>query len=152
LARVFDDEWAGFGNAPKFPHPVSLNLLFRVYAREGATSRDGKAALGMALATLDKMAAGGMHDQLGGGFHRYSVDRFWHIPHFEKMLYDQAQLACSYLDAFQITRDPFFEKTARDILDYVRRDMPDKQGGFCSAEDADSLLGHGKPAHSEGAC
>jgi uncharacterized protein len=151
LARTFDDEWGGFGTAPKFPHPVSLNLLFRVFAREGRDSRDGKAALGIALHTLRKMAEGGMHDHLGGGFHRYSVDRFWHVPHYEKMLYDQAQLAGSYLDAFQVTRDPRWEKVARDVLDYVRRDMTDKGGGFYSAEDADSLLEHGKPEHAEGA-
>src|ERR1700720_4689474 len=88
--------------------------------------------------TLRKMAAGGMHDHFGGGFHRYSVDRYWHVPHFEKMLYDQAQLAVAYLDAFQITRDPQFESVARDILDYVARDMTSKEGGFFSAEDADS--------------
>ena len=92
----------------------------------------------MALFTLRKMAAGGMHDHLGGGFHRYSVDRYWHVPHFEKMLYDQAQLAVAYLDAFQITRDRQFESVARDILDYVPRDMTSKEGGFFSAEDADS--------------
>ena len=105
----------------------------------------------MDLFTLRKMAAGGMHDHLGGGFHRYSVDRYWHVPHFEKMLYDQAQLAVAYLDAFQITRDPQFESVTRDILDYVARDMTSKEGGFFSAEDADSLLEHGKPEHAEGA-
>ncbi len=151
LTQNFDDEWGGFGSSPKFPRPVALNYLFRVYAREGAESRDGKAALGIALTTLRKMAAGGMHDHLGGGFHRYSVDRFWHIPHFEKMLYDQGQLAVSYLEAFQVTHDPAFEKVTRDILDYVRRDMTDKGGGFYSAEDADSIIAHGKPEHSEGA-
>ena len=138
LVGSFDDELGGFGGAPKFPRPVSLNLLFRVAAREGFETKDGKIALGMALLTLRKMADGGMHDHLGGGFHRYSVDKFWHVPHYEKMLYDQAQLAGSYLDAFQVTRDAAFEKTARDILDYVRRDMTDKGGGFYSAEDADS--------------
>jgi hypothetical protein len=151
LTRSFDDELGGFGGAPKFPRPVSLNFLFRVVAREGLDGRDGKAALGMALLTLQKMADGGMHDHLGGGFHRYSVDKFWHVPHFEKMLYDQAQLACSYLDAFQITHDATFERTARDIFDYVRRDMTDTGGGFYSAEDADSLLEKGKPEHAEGA-
>ena len=151
LTQSFDDELGGFGNAPKFPRPVTLNFLFRTVAREGPDSRDGKAALGMGLLTLRKMADGGMHDHLGGGFHRYSVDKFWHVPHFEKMLYDQAQLASSYLDAFQMTRAADFEKTARDILDYVRRDMTDQQGGFYSAEDADSLLAHGKPEHAEGA-
>ncbi len=151
LVGAFDDELGGFGGAPKFPRPVSLNLLFRVAAREGFESKDGKIALGMALLTLRKMADGGMHDQLGGGFHRYSVDKFWHVPHFEKMLYDQAQLASSYLDAFQVTRDPAFEKTARGILDYVRREMTSKFGGFYSAEDADSIIEHGKPEHAEGA-
>ena len=151
LTQSFDEELGGFGGAPKFPRPVTLNLLFRIAAREGASSRDGKAALGMALLTLQKMAEGGMHDHLGGGFHRYSVDKFWHVPHFEKMLYDQAQLASSYLDAFQLTRAAGFERVARDILDYVRRDMTDPAGGFYSAEDADSLLNHGKPEHAEGA-
>lgn len=151
LAKSYDEEWGGFGRSPKFPHPVSLNLLLRVYAREGPASRDGKAALGMTLATLEKMAAGGMHDHLGGGFHRYSVDRFWHIPHFEKMLYDQGQLANSYVDAFQITGDAAHQKVARDICDYVLRDLLDPAGGFYSAEDADSLLAHGKPEHGEGA-
>ena len=114
-----------------------LNFLFRVYARD-PQSPTGKNALAMNLFTLRKMAAGGMHDHLGGGFARYSVDAFWHVPHFEKMLYDQAQLAVAYLDAFQITRDPAFEKVARDVLDYVRRDMTAPEGGFYSAEDADS--------------
>ena len=151
LTGTFDRELGGFGAQPKFPRPVTLNLLFRVAAREGAESKDGKIALGMALHTLRKMADGGMHDHLGGGFHRYSVDKFWHIPHYEKMLYDQAQLAGSYLDAFQLTREPGFERTARGILDYVRRDLSDKAGGFHSAEDADSTIEHGKPEHAEGA-
>ena len=114
-------------------------------------STTGKNALAMNLFTLRKMAAGGMHDHLGGGFARYSVDAFWHVPHFEKMLYDQAQLAVAYLDAFQITHDPEFKKVARDILDYVRRDMTAPEGGFYSAEDADSIIEHGKPEHAEGA-
>ena len=151
FTRTFDSELGGFGDAPKFPRPVALNFLLRTFAREGRESRDGKAALGMALITLQKMAAGGMHDHLGGGFHRYSVDKFWHIPHFEKMLYDQAQLASSYLDAFQITHEVQYANTARDILDYVRRDMTAKDGGFFSAEDADSVIEHGKPEHREGA-
>jgi uncharacterized protein YyaL (SSP411 family) len=92
----------------------------------------------MVLLTLRKMAAGGIHDHIGGGFHRYSVDANWHVPHFEKMLYDQAQLASAYLDAFQIMGESEFATTARDILDYVRRDMTSPEGGFYSAEDADS--------------
>jgi len=123
-----------------------LNFLLRCYALTG--TRD---ALEMSLFTLSKMADGGIHDHIGGGFHRYSTDKFWHVPHFEKMLYDQAQLAIAYLTAFQITRDPLLEKTARDILDYVRWEMTSKEGGFCSAEDADSLLVQGKPDHAEGA-
>src|SRR3989475_2893055 len=105
----------------------------------------------MDLVTLQKMAAGGMHDHLGGGFHRYSVDRYWHVSHFEKMLYDQAQLASAYLDAFQVAQDRQYADVARDMLDYVARDMNSKEGGFFSAEDADSLFEHGKPEHGEGA-
>ena len=150
LAGSFDEKLGGFGPAPKFPRPVTFNFLLQGYAARPDTP-EGKRALEMTLTTLRKMAAGGIHDHLGGGFHRYAVDKFWHVPHFEKMLYDQAQLARSYLDAFQITREPIFEKTARDILDYVRRDMTLSEGGFYSAEDADSLLQAGKPEHAEGA-
>ena len=150
LSRSFDDKEGGFGTAPKFPRPVSLNFLTRFYTRD-PKSESGKHALEMDLVTLRKMAAGGMHDHLGGGFHRYSVDRYWHVPHFEKMLYDQAQLASAYVDAFQITRDPQYADVACDILDYVARDMTSKDGGFFSAEDADSLFEHGKPEHGEGA-
>ncbi|MEY2489156.1 MAG: hypothetical protein QOC70_1098 [Verrucomicrobiota bacterium] len=144
IARSYDAHEGGFGGPPKFPRPVTLNFLFRIYARDAPAALSagavrGKHALEMNLFTLRKMAAGGMHDHLGGGFHRYSVDAFWHVPHFEKMLYDQAQLAVAYLEAFQITREPLFEEIARDTLDYVRRDMSAKEGGFFSAEDADSL-------------
>ncbi len=145
----FDAREGGFGSAPKFPRPVTLNFLSRFYVRD-RSSESGKHALEMNLVTLGKMAAGGMHDHLGGGFHRYSVDRYWHVPHFEKMLYDQAQLAVAYLDAFQITQDRQLELVARDVLDYVARDMTSKEGGFFSAEDADSLFEHGKPEHGEG--
>ena len=100
LSRVYDAREGGFGNAPKFPRPATLNFLFRIFARNRNESAKGNAALEMDLYTLRKMAAGGMHDHLGGGFHRYSVDALWHVPHFEKMLYDQAQLAVAYLDAF----------------------------------------------------
>jgi uncharacterized protein YyaL (SSP411 family) len=150
IERSYDPKEGGFGSAPKFPRPVTLNFLSRFYARD-PKSESGKQALEMALFTLRKMAAGGMHDHLGGGFHRYSVDRYWHVPHFEKMLYDQAQLAVAYLDAFQITQDQQYQSVARDILDYVARDMTSKGGGFFSAEDADSLFEHGKPEHGEGA-
>ena len=142
LDRSYDPKEGGFGNAPKFPRPTTLNFLTRFYAR-APKSESGKQALEMTLFTLRKMAAGGMHDHIGGGFHRYSVDRYWHVPHFEKMLYDQAQLAVAYLDAFQITRDQHYESVARDILDYVGRDMTSKEGGFFSAEDADSPVAAG---------
>src|SRR6266446_6032743 len=150
LDRNYDPKEGGFGNAPKFPRPVTLNFLTRLYARD-PKSGDSKQALEMALFTLRKMAAGGMHDHIGGGFHRYSVDRYWHVPHFEKMLYDQAQLAGAYLDAFQITQDRQFESVARDILDYIARDMTSKEGGYFSAEDADSpvVAGIGDPGHSK---
>lgn len=138
IARSYDSHEGGFSVAPKFPRPVTLNFLARMYAR-APQSASGKHALEMNLFTLKKMAAGGMHDHVGGGFHRYSVDAFWHVPHFEKMLYDQAQLAVAYLEAFQISRDPRFNEVARDILDYVCRDLTSKEGGFFSAEDADSL-------------
>jgi uncharacterized protein YyaL (SSP411 family) len=150
IDRSYDPKEGGFGTAPKFPRPVTLNFLTRFYAHD-PQSESGKPALEITLFTLRKMAAGGMHDHIGGGFHRYSVDRYWHVPHFEKMLYDQAQLAVAYLDAFQITQDPQYESVARDILDYVARDMTSKEGGFFSAEDADSpvVAGIGDPGHSK---
>jgi len=152
LDSSYDPREGGFGNAPKFPRPVTLNFLTRFYGRD-PKSESGKQALEMTLFTLRKMAAGGMHDHLGGGFHRYSVDRYWHVPHFEKMLYDQAQLATAYLDAFQITHDRQYELVARDILDYVARDMTSKEGGFFSAEDADSpvVAGIGDPGPKKNA-
>src|SRR3989440_11938517 len=150
IDRSYDPKEGGFGNAPEFPRPVTLNFLTRFYARD-PKSDSGKHALEMTLFTLRKMAAGGMHDHIGGGFHRYSVDRYWHGPHFEEMLYDQAQLVVAYLDAFQITQDRQYESVARDILDYVARDMTSKEGGFFSAEDADSpvVAGIGDPGHSK---
>jgi uncharacterized protein YyaL (SSP411 family) len=145
--RTFDRKYGGFGDAPKFPRPVALHFLLRYYARTGNAE-----ALDMTLATLRAMAEGGMHDQLGGGFHRYSVDERWFVPHFEKMLYDQAQLAISYLEAFQISKDEYFADVARDIFDYTLRDMVSPEGGFYSAEDADSAVDAAKPNDkSEGA-
>ena len=138
--RTYDSAHGGFGTAPKFPRPVVFNFLLRYYARSNRQE-----ALDMTLETLRAMADGGMHDQLGGGFHRYSVDERWFVPHFEKMLYDQAQLAVSYLEAFQITRDPFYAKIARSTLDYVLRDMTHPEGGFYSAEDADSVIDPANP-------
>jgi uncharacterized protein YyaL (SSP411 family) len=140
FANQFDAEWGGFGGAPKFPRPVIHNFLHNYYARTG-----DRRVLDMSFFTLRKMAMGGMHDHIslegkgGGGFARYSTDRYWHVPHFEKMLYDNAQLAVSYLEAFQLSGDPFFADIARDIFNYVMCDMTDKDGGFYSAEDADSL-------------
>jgi len=151
IARGYDAREGGFGGAPKFPRPVTLNFLFHVYNRSAPDSDVGDATLGMALLTLRKMAAGGMHDQLGGGFHRYSVDASWRVPHFEKMLYDQAQLASAYLDAYQITGDLRYEAIARDTLEYVRRDLTDPAGGFYSAEDADSLTTADATEKAEGA-
>ncbi|HEX8899125.1 MAG TPA: thioredoxin domain-containing protein [Chthoniobacterales bacterium] len=150
IARSYDAHEGGFSVAPKFPRPVALNFLARVHARN-PKSESGKHALEMDLFTLRKMAAGGMHDHLGGGFHRYSVDAYWHVPHFEKMLYDQAQLVVAYLEAFQISRDPLFESVALDTLDYVGRDMTAKDGGFFSAEDADSVLPDKPTKKAEGA-
>jgi uncharacterized protein len=133
LRRSFDPKWGGFGGAPKFPRPVLLNYLLRYHVLESNPE-----ALAMVTQTLDGMAAGGMHDQLGGGFHRYSVDERWFVPHFEKMLYDQAQLAISYLEAYQITGEARHAEVARGIFEYVLRDLTDAGGGFYSAEDADS--------------
>ncbi len=138
--RSFDSQLGGFGAAPKFPRPVTYNFLLRYFVRShNDEARD------MVLATLRAMAKGGMHDQLGGGFHRYSVDERWLVPHFEKMLYDQAQLAISYLEAYQITHDDFVAEVTRRTFDYVLRDMTDKDGGFYSAEDADSVIDPAEP-------
>jgi uncharacterized protein len=143
----FDVHHPGFGAAPKFPRPAVLDFLFHYYNKTGE-----QPALDMALQTLRAMAAGGIHDPLGGGFHRYSTDERWFLPHFEKMLYDQAQLASSYLDAYQITHDPAFADTARDILDYVLRDMTGNEGQFFCAQDADSAVDPAHPEHkAEGA-
>jgi len=138
--RTFDTHLGGFGGAPKFPRPSVHNFLLRYYARTKSEE-----ALEMVLKTLREMAKGGMHDQLGGGFHRYSVDERWFVPHFEKMLYDQGQLAIAYLEAFQITQDPQYADVARRIFDYVLRDMTDAGGGFYSAEDADSAADASQP-------
>lgn len=145
--RSFDTRFAGFGNAPKFPRPVQFQFLLRHYAR-----KKDEDSLQMTLATLQEMYRGGMYDQLGGGFHRYSVDAQWFVPHFEKMLYDQAQLVTSYIEAYQITGDTFYAEVARETLDYVLRDMTDQRGGFYSAEDADSVIDPAEPKHKgEGA-
>ena len=145
--RSFDSRLGGFGGAPKFPRPSVYNFLLRYWKRTG-----NEDALDMVTTTLIGMSRGGMNDQLGGGFHRYSVDEFWFVPHFEKMLYDEAQLAVSYLEAFQITGNAAFEDAARRTLDYVIRDMTAPEGAFWSAEDADSAPDAAKPHEkSEGA-
>jgi uncharacterized protein YyaL (SSP411 family)/aryl-alcohol dehydrogenase-like predicted oxidoreductase len=133
LARDFDARAGGFGAAPKFPPSAALSLLLRCHRRSGDAH-----ALEMVTRTLDAMAEGGMYDQVGGGFHRYSVDAEWLVPHFEKMLYDNALLAGVYLEGFQATGNAFYARVAREILDYVLREMTGPEGGFHSATDADS--------------
>ncbi|MEK7765160.1 MAG: thioredoxin domain-containing protein, partial [bacterium] len=147
LQDSFDERDGGFGGAPKFPRPHALTFLLRYHARAGEAS-----ALKMAEVTLDRMAGGGIHDQIGGGFHRYSTDEKWLVPHFEKMLYDQALLARAYLEAHQVTRTrrgglqaaQEYARVARRIFEYVMRDLTDSAGGFYSAEDADSEGVEGK--------
>jgi uncharacterized protein YyaL (SSP411 family) len=131
--QTYDPNYGGFGSAPKFPAPMSLRLLMRYWHRHRENI-----ALEMVIGTLDHMAAGGIYDHLGGGFARYSVDSQWLVPHFEKMLYDNAQLSMTYLEAFQITANPKYSRVVRETLDYVLRDMTDSAGGFYSTEDADS--------------
>ena len=132
--EAFDWRHSGFGTAPKFPRPSELLFLLREHARTGnADARD------MVLRTLRAMALGGMRDHIGGGFHRYSVDPAWRVPHFEKMLYDQAQLVLAFIEAAQASGDRFYLEVAEDTLQYVMRQMTDEAGGFYSAEDADSV-------------
>jgi len=133
LARMFDRTYGGFGQAPKFPHPMDLQLLLATYSRNKQP-----ALLDMVRVTLDRMAAGGIYDHLGGGFARYSVDARWLVPHFEKMLYDNALLARAYTDAYLVTGEANYARVVRETLDYVLRDMTDPAGGFYSTEDADS--------------
>ena len=150
LAGVFDKEWGGFGHAPKFPQPANLELLLRAHAHDRAGTTGGGAGgaggdkLAMVRTTLDAMASGGMYDHLGGGFSRYSTDAFWMVPHFEKMLYDQAGLARAYLHAWQVTGSDAYRQVVEEIVGYVLRDLSQPEGGFSSAEDADSEGEEGK--------
>jgi uncharacterized protein YyaL (SSP411 family) len=151
LVGQIDHRFGGFGGAPKFPQAMNLEVLLRYYKRT-----NDRAALTDLELTLREMANGGIYDQLGGGFHRYSVDEYWLVPHFEKMLYDNALLARLYLEAYQATGDAFYRRIAEETLDYVARDMTAPEGGFYSAEDADSEGVEGKfyvwtPGEIEGA-
>ncbi len=146
VRQTYDDRNGGFGAAPKFPRPATLEFLLRYWAKTGKGE-----ALDAVLNTLKSMAAGGIHDHLGGGFHRYSTDAYWRVPHFEKMLYDQAQLAIIYTEAHQATHDPFFAETARNILDFSLRELRGPEGAFYSALDADSPVPGGSGEHGEGA-
>jgi uncharacterized protein YyaL (SSP411 family) len=148
---MFDPEWGGFGGAPKFPRPVVVRTLMQLCERFGMESGEGRSAWKMCQHTLRAMAAGGMHDHLGGGFHRYSVDRYWHVPHYEKMLYDQAQLAMAYLDAWQISGEPEFREVTEGIFRYLIETLRDPGGAFHAAEDADSLPDHDAKHKREGA-
>ncbi len=139
LERIYDVSNGGFGSAPKFPTPHNLMFLLRYWRR----SRDEN-ALEMVKTTLQAMRMGGVYDHVGFGFHRYSTDAEWFAPHFEKMLYDQALLALAYSEAFQATGQEEFGRTVREILEYVSRDMTSPEGGFYSAEDADSECEEGK--------
>jgi uncharacterized protein len=139
FVRNFDAKNGGFGGAPKFPAPMALEFLLSFYRRTGNEN-----ALRMVLHTCNRMAFGGIYDQLGGGFHRYTVDAIWLTPHFEKMLYDNAQLTRVYLHLYQITKDEFYKKIAVETLAYVKREMTDVKGGFYTAQDADSEGVEGK--------
>jgi uncharacterized protein len=139
LLAQFDAVNGGFGRAPKFPQPMGLAFLLRIYSRGSADDEERNARLlSLVRLTLDKMAAGGIYDQIGGGFHRYATDAHWLVPHFEKMLYDNALLAPVYLHAWQITGDGRYRRVCEEILDYVLREMTDPAGGFYSTQDADS--------------
>jgi len=133
LAEEFDPQWGGFGVAPKFPHPSVICYLLARSALKGS-----RMALTMALKTLDAMADGGIYDHIGGGFHRYSTDAMWLVPHFEKMLYDNALLARAYLDAYRLTRRERYAQIVRETLDYLLREMHHPEGGFYASQDADS--------------
>ncbi len=138
LQRQFDPRHGGFGRAPKFPHPTALDFLLRYWAHGQVRGEPRPQALAMVRTTLTAMAAGGLYDQLGGGFYRYSVDERWEIPHFEKMLYDNAQLLALYADAYIATRDPLLRRVALETAAWVRREMQSAEGGYYSTLDADA--------------
>ena len=138
LASSFDEHYGGFGSSPKFPMPSYILFLLRYHV-----SRDSKLALRMVERTLEALSSGGIRDQFGGGFHRYSTDRMWFVPHFEKMLYDNALLTIAFLEAYLVTRKIEYSLVAEDILSWVHREMTSVQGGFFSAQDADSPEGEG---------
>ncbi|CAH3900268.1 spermatogenesis-associated protein 20 isoform X1 [Pieris brassicae] len=147
---MYEPEFGGFGTAPKFPHVPAFNFLFHYYARDKYDPK-AKECLNMCLHTLTKMAKGGIHDHISSGFARYSTDNHWQVPHFEKMLYDQAQLAVAYTDAYLATKDEFFADVIRDIIKYVNTDLRHEHGGYYSAEDADSYPSFGAQHKQEGA-
>src|SRR3989344_1472326 len=135
----FDDSDGGFGGSPKFPPSAAIGFLLRHHRRVPASE-----ALSMAALTLDRMASGGIYDQLGGGFHRYSVDEKWLVPHFEKMLYDNALLVHAYAEAYQVTQKPMYADVVNETLAYIRREMTHPEGGFYSAQDAGEVQKEGE--------
>ncbi|MEN3943394.1 thioredoxin domain-containing protein [Prosthecobacter sp. SYSU 5D2] len=154
LSSSYDYHEAGFSSAPKFPRSSPISLLLRIHLawqKDEARKSEADWAAEMSVKTLRAMANGGMWDHVGGGMHRYSVDGYWHIPHYEKMLYDQGQLLWAYADGYLITQSPFLADVARDIVTYVVRDMRHEKGGFYSAEDADSYAQEGDDHKKEGA-